>query len=304
MVNAHLNATFDATALSKIGSFGSNGPCDYINGAYSFAQILIKTRSQKGGVRARVWGMKQNKVFTYGRHATSQALKHASHAVTKVYLDNRQVDTKLRGQIDRLGIPVAKLSEGMARSDMKSGTAHQGIIGSISVPQLVVPFEKFLETLEVKPGVAVVLLDGVQDPHNVGAIIRSSAGLGASAVIMPERGNAAITGAVLKVSSGMAFRIALVHTASAKYAALELKKKGFKIYSLAGEGALPINKEEFKEPAVFILGNEGLGVEGEIKALSDKVLAIPMDPRCESLNVAAAAAVALYAWSVRDKDVV
>ena len=243
--------------------------------------------------------MKQNKVFTYGRHALSEALKYAPHAVTKVYLDNKQVDTKLRGQIDRLGIPVAKLSEGMARSDMKSGAAHQGIIGSISIPQLMVPFEKFLETLEVKPGVAVVLLDGVQDPHNVGAIIRSSAGLGASAVIMPERGNAAVTGAVLKVSSGMAFRITLVHAASAKYAALELKKKGFKLYALADEGARPINKEEFKEPAVFILGNEGSGIPEDIRKISDTVLSIPMDPRCESLNVAAAAAVALYAWSTK-----
>jgi 23S rRNA (guanosine2251-2'-O)-methyltransferase len=243
--------------------------------------------------------MKQSKVFTYGRHALSEALKYAPQSVTKVYLDNKQVDTKLRGQIDRLGIPVAKLSEGMARSDMKSGAAHQGIIGSVSIAQLMVPWQKFLDTLQARPGVALVLLNGVQDPHNAGAIIRSAAGFGASAVILPERGNASITGAVLKVSSGMAFRIPLVQAASAKQAAVELKKKGFKVYSLAGEGALPIGKEEFREPAVFILGNEAGGVEGEVRALSDKVLSIPMDPRCESLNVAAAAAVALYAWRVK-----
>ena len=241
--------------------------------------------------------MKQNKVFTYGRHALSEALKHAPHTVTKVYLDNKQVDTKLRGQIDRLGIPVAKLSEGMARSDMKSGAAHQGIIGSISIPQLMVPWQKFISAAPARG--AVVLFNGVQDPHNVGAIIRSAAGFGAGAVIIPERGNATVTGAVLKVSAGMAFRIPLVQAASAKQAALELKQKGYHLYSLAGEGARPISKEEFKESTVFILGNEAEGVEGEIKALSDQVLTIPMDPRCESLNVAAAAAVALYAWSIK-----
>ncbi len=240
--------------------------------------------------------MKQNKVFTYGRHALSEALKYAPHAVTKVYLDNKQVDTKLRGQIDRLGIPVAKLSEGMARSDMKSGAAHQGIIGSISIPQLMVSWQKFIVT---PPRGAVVLLNGVQDPNNAGAIIRSAAGFGAEAVIIPERGNAAVTGAVLKVSAGMAFRIPLVQAASAKQAAVELKQKGYTVYSLAGEGVRAIDKEIFKEPAVFILGNEAGGVEGEIKALSDQVLTIPMDPRCESLNVAAAAAVALYAWSTK-----
>lgn len=241
--------------------------------------------------------MKQNKVFTYGRHALSEALKYAPHAVTKVFLDNRQVDTKLRGQIDRLGIPVAKLSEGMARSDMKSGAAHQGIIGSISIPQLMVPWQKFVSAAPLRG--AVVLLNGVQDPNNAGAIIRSAAGFGVAAVIIPERGNASITGAVLKVSAGMAFRIPLVQAASAKQAALELKQKGYTVYSLAGEGARSISKEEFKDPAVFILGNEAEGVEGEIKALSDQVLTIPMDPRCESLNVAAAGAVALYAWSVK-----
>lgn len=241
--------------------------------------------------------MKQNKVFTYGRHALSEALKYAPHAVTKVFLDNKQVDTKLRGQIDRLGIPVAKLSEGMARSDMKSGTAHQGIIGSISIPQLMVPWQKFIGG--PLPRGAVVLLSGVQDPNNAGAIIRSAAGFGVEAVVIPERGNASITGAVLKVSAGMAFRIPLVQAASAKQAALELKQKGYTIYALAGEGAHSVAKEVFTEPAVFVLGNEAEGVGGEIKALSDRVLTIPMDPRCESLNVAAAAAVALYAWSTK-----
>lgn len=248
--------------------------------------------------------MKQNKVFTYGRHALSEALKYAPQSVTKVFLDNKQVDTKLRGQIDRLGIPVAKLSEGMARSDMKSGVAHQGIIGSISIPQLMVPWQKFIAAAPARG--AVVLLNGVQDPNNAGAIIRSAAGFGATAVIIPERGNASITGAVLKVSAGMAFRIPLVQAASAKQAAVELKQKGYTVYSLAGDlpagkagGAHSIVKEDFKNPAVFILGNEAEGVEGEVRALSDRVLTIPMDPRCESLNVAAAAAVALYAWSTK-----
>ncbi|MEK6654741.1 MAG: TrmH family RNA methyltransferase [Thermodesulfobacteriota bacterium] len=76
--------------------------------------------------------------------------------------------------------------------------------------QLLVPFEQFIETISPSPEVSVVVLGGVQDPHNVGAIIRSAAGFGASAVIIPEHGNASITGAVIKVSAGMAFRIPLV----------------------------------------------------------------------------------------------
>lgn len=240
--------------------------------------------------------MKQSKVFTYGRHALSEALKYAPHAVTKVYLDNRAVDTKLRGQIDRMKIPVGKLSEGLARSDMKSGSAHQGIVGSISISQLMVPLQRFLDTLTPSAGECIVILDGVQDPHNAGAIIRSAAGFGAAAVIFPEKGTASVTGAVLKVSAGMAFRIPLVSCASATQAALELKRKGYKVYALAGEAKESVASEPFEGPTAFILGNEGEGVGRQERSVADKALSIPMDPRCESLNVAASAAVALYAW--------
>lgn len=240
--------------------------------------------------------MKQSKVFTYGRHALSEALKYAPHTVTKVYLDNRAVDTKLRGQLDRLGIPVGKLSEGMARSDMKSGSAHQGIVGSISIANLMVPLEKFLASHTPTKDACVVILDGIQDPHNAGAIIRSAAGFGAAAVFIPVKGTTSVTGAVIKVSAGMAFRVPLVSCASATQAALELRRKGYKVYALAGESASSIDTEPFDAPAAFILGNEGEGVGEGSAAAADASLSIPMDPRCESLNVAASAAVALYAW--------
>lgn len=243
--------------------------------------------------------MKQNKVFTYGRHALSEALKYAPHAVTKVYLDRTMTDTKLRRQIDVARIPIAKLSEGMARSDMKSGAPHQGIIGSISIANLLIPMEKFLASHEPRKDSCVVILDQVQDPHNAGAIIRSAVAFGASAVFLPARGTTAVTGAVLKVSAGMAFRVPLVSCASATQAALELKRKGYRVYALAGEASHAIDEERFDAPAAFILGNEGEGVGKEERSAADRSLSIPMDPRCESLNVAASAAVALYAWRQR-----
>jgi 23S rRNA (guanosine2251-2'-O)-methyltransferase len=241
--------------------------------------------------------MKQNKIFAYGRYAVRDALLYAPRALTKVYLDHAMVDTKLRRQVEEAGVPVAKLSEGMARSDMKSGTAHQGIIGSISIPQLMLPYQKFLEELQATPATMLVMLNGVLDPHNVGAIIRTAAGFGATAVLIPEKGQAPVTGVVIKVSAGMAFRVPLVSIGSVKQTVADLKKKGFSIYSLAGEGSQNIGHEAFGTPAVFILGNEGSGVPEDIRKMSDKVLAIPMDSKCESLNVAAAAAVALYSWS-------
>src|SRR3989344_4383156 len=195
--------------------------------------------------------MKQSKVFTYGRDALSEALRHAPRDVTKGYLDRTMTDTKVGAQIDHLQIPVAKLSEGMARSDMKSGVAHQGIIGSVSLFALVQPFAKFVETLAPAKGTALVLLNGVQDPHNVGAIIRTAAGFGASAVLLPERGTAAVSGAVIKVSAGVAFRIPLVQGGGGEQTIIDLKRKGFKMYGLAGGAGTPLPPRQFDAPAVF-----------------------------------------------------
>jgi tRNA G18 (ribose-2'-O)-methylase SpoU len=79
----------------------------------------------------------------------------------------------------------------------------------------------------------------------------------------------------------------------------DLKKRGFTMYGLEGRGGQTITKENFDKPSVFVLGNEGEGVPAYIKSVCDKLLSIPTDPKCESLNVAAAGAVAFYAWSIK-----
>ena len=241
--------------------------------------------------------MKHNRIYIYGKHAVLEALRYAPHALTKVYLDPKGADPALKKALQSANLPTAALSEGLARSDMQSGTAHQGVVGQLSVPQLMRPYEKWVDSLAVTPDTNVVLLAGVQDPHNVGAIIRSAAGFGAAAVLMPEAGQAPVTGAVAKASAGMAFRIPLVHVSDLLHTVSDLKKRGFVICGLAGEGKHHLNAEPFDKPAVFILGNEGTGLPPHVRSLCDRLLTIQTHSRTESLNVAAAAAVALFAWS-------
>jgi 23S rRNA (guanosine2251-2'-O)-methyltransferase len=241
--------------------------------------------------------VKQNKVYTYGRHALEEALTHAPHAVLKVFAEQKALGKELREKIERAGVAVAPLAQGVSRADLKSGASHQGIVGQISLFNLLVPYQKFAEHLKVSPATSLVVLAGIQDPHNVGAIIRSAAGFGTSGVLLPQKAQAPVTGAVLKVSAGMAFRVPLVSVSDLQQTISDLKKRGFVVYGLAGEGAARITKEQFSEPAVFVLGNEGEGLPAHVKKLCDKELNIPMHPRCESLNVAAAAATTLFAWS-------
>ncbi len=246
--------------------------------------------------------MKSNKIYIHGKHALEEALRYAPKAINKIFFDRRLADKGLRKLIEQSGIPLGELGEGQAKADMKSGAAHQGVVAQVLLSELVVPFEKFIETLEVTPHTSLVFMSGVVDPHNVGAIIRTAAGFGAAGVLMPEVNQAPVSGAVIKVSAGMAFRIPLVSATKLQQNISELKKRGFTIYGLAGEGSKKITEEPFASPSVFIMGNEGDGIPGHLRALCDSVLSIPINPKCESLNVAAAAAVALYAWSAKHPE--
>jgi TrmH family RNA methyltransferase len=98
----------------------------------------------------------------------------------------------------------------------------------------------------------------------------------------------------------MAFRIPLLATEDACHALTLLKKKGFSAYAFAMDGDKKIFEENFSSPTVFVLGNEATGVSAETRALCDATLSIPISERAESLNVAAATAVGLYAWSLKN----
>ncbi|HUD02611.1 MAG TPA: 23S rRNA (guanosine(2251)-2'-O)-methyltransferase RlmB [Candidatus Paceibacterota bacterium] len=247
--------------------------------------------------------MKTNKLYIYGKHAVREAILHSPRSVVRVYVERGFTDSELMKFVQQSGVEQAPLNKGVTRADIKGGTAQQGIVAQLSLQELVVPFEKFLEGLEITPSTSLVFLSGVQDPHNAGAIIRSAAAFGAAGVLMQAQGASPVTAAVIKVSAGMAFRVPLVMVENVSQALAMLKKRGMTIYALAGKGAHSIETEPFAKAGLFVFGNEGAGIEPNVRALCDTTLSIPMHPRCESLNVAASAAVALFAWSAKHPEV-
>lgn len=244
--------------------------------------------------------MKTNKLFIYGKHAVREAIMHAPHAVTRIYVEKGFTDPELMKFVKQSGIEQAPLNVGAKKADIKGGNAQSGVVAQLSIQNLVVPFEKFLDELVIKPGQSLVFLSGVQDPHNVGAIIRSAAAFGASGVLLQTQHAAGISAAVIKVSAGMAFRVPIVEVQNPTQAMAMLKKRGVTIYAMAGKGTHSVETAAFAEPSLFVFGNEGQGIEPAIRALCQETLTIPMHPRCESLNVAASAAVALFAWSAKN----
>jgi 23S rRNA (guanosine2251-2'-O)-methyltransferase len=247
---------------------------------------------------------KPDKIYIYGKHAVMEALKNSPKLIRKIYLSPRQEDTKLRVTIARSGVPVSALDDRKDIGRIEGGGTHQGVIGVVSSDDMVRPFKEFLKGLKITNDTCLVIMSELQDPHNVGAVIRSAAAFGMAGVLMPEHNQSPVTGAVVKVSAGMAFRIPLVRIGNINQCVRDLKDAGFKIYGLEGEGGQDISKKSFDGPSVFIIGNEAEGIRMKTKELCDSLVAIQIHPKCESLNAAASTAIALYAWSVKHPNAV
>ena len=247
---------------------------------------------------------KSGKIYIYGRHAVLAALAHAPRAVRKVFLAREVRDPELRGLLTKNDIEPALLAPGRGEDLAGGGAVHQGVIAAIDPSKLVMALEEFLASLPstLPPSTAVAVLGEVQDPHNVGAIIRSAAAFGLSAVLIPEHRQAPVTGTVIKTSAGTAFQIPLVSIGNVNHALGVLKKRGFWIYGLAAEGSETLGSETFDAPAAFVVGNEGEGIRQKTLLACDVTLRIPMHSRTESLNAAVSAAVVFYEWSRKHPD--
>ncbi|MCX6702571.1 MAG: 23S rRNA (guanosine(2251)-2'-O)-methyltransferase RlmB [Candidatus Wolfebacteria bacterium] len=237
------------------------------------------------------------KTYIYGKHALTEALLNAPHIVKKVFLSPEMDDRELRDLLKKKAIP-AVFMRGSKEAEKMVGreTSHQGVIAIADTQSLVIDFRDFIEKLEPTKNTLLVILDELNDPHNVGAIIRSATAFGASGVLIPPHNQAPITGTVVKTSAGMVFRVPIVAIGNVNYAITALKEKGFKAYALLMDGQKNVAKEIFDAPTILVIGNEAKGVREKTIELCDVKLRIPMDTRCESLNASVSAAVVAYEW--------
>ncbi len=250
----------------------------------------------------------REKIYIYGRHALVEALTHAPRAVKKVFLSGEaNRDDALRKLLNERKVPFVSAQGNEAARMVGEDTAHQGIIAIVDPSAVMVDFDDFTRSIFPGRGVApsagtmLVLLDELTDPHNVGAIIRSAAAFGAAGVLLPFYRQAPITGAVVKASAGMVFRMPIVSIGNVNQTVDALKEMGFQTYGLMMDGTKNVSDAAFDTPTLFIVGNEGKGIRQKTLERCDVSLRIPMDPRCESLNASVSAAVVLYEWSKRKK---
>jgi len=262
----------------------------------------MRKKFDRGGGRRS--SRNRGKMYIYGKHALMEALQHAPHVLRKVFLSHEaSMDSELRDLLHSRSIGSASLKNAREADRMVGeDTAHQGVIAIADPSALMERFEDALAKMKPTEKTALVLLDELNDPHNVGAIIRSAVAFGATGVLIPFHNQAPITGAVVKASAGMIFRIPIIAIGNVNQTVMRLQKEGFRAYALAAEGTINVSEEQFDGPSVFIVGNEAKGVREKTLEHADVVLRIPIDARAESLNASVSAAVVFYAWSVRHPE--
>lgn len=240
--------------------------------------------------------MKREKTFIYGKHAVLEAIVKRPDIIEMLHvrddMGDAEVSTHIKKIANRKVFHGTKLPGGIHKD-----AVHQGLIAEIDPDKLLVPFAEFRSTLDVTDHTALVMLGEMDDPHNVGAIVRSAAAFGCRAVLLPEHRSCPVTGTVIKVSAGTAFSLPLVSVPNVNNALRALKDDGFWVYGLDGGGDTKLTEERFSKPSVFVVGNESRGMRLKTHELCDTVLSIPISSRAESLNASVSAATVLYAWS-------
>jgi 23S rRNA (guanosine2251-2'-O)-methyltransferase len=241
--------------------------------------------------------MKTDVEYIYGKHAVREVLTARPDVVTELHVSADFSDEDIIRRAERTKVMLRVFNLKNPPRGVSANASHQGVVAGIRPERLMVPFKTFKETVSVTEHTALLVLGEVQDPHNVGAVIRSAAAFGLAGVLIPPHNQSPVTGTVVKVSAGMAFKIPLVGITNVNTALRDLKDMGFWIYGLEGDGTTKTTTERFPKPSVFVLGNEGSGLREKTKETCDELISIPIHPRCESLNAAAATAIVLASWS-------
>ena len=253
----------------------------------------IKKQSKKPAPRKR----SKDTTMIFGKHAVDLALESVPAAIRSVYLAPNFSEARVAAKIKRLGCPVRPLEAGRWPHDLPQTANHQGIAASLDTSSLLRPLTDFLGDDVLKDSSTLLLvLAEVQDPQNVGAMIRSAAAFGVAAVLLPQQQQAPVTGTVVKVSAGMAFRVPLVSIKNVNQAIEQLQERGVRVLGLAGTGSTSLYKHTFAQPTALVVGNEGTGLRARTASLCDQLVRIPLHPRCESLNAAAAVTASLAIW--------
>jgi len=250
------------------------------------------------GKAAIITAMSSTPKVLFGFHAVGVRIKTAPTSVFEVFFDVSRRDARMRQFTDRAREAGVRLieSDGLRLAKMCGSHGHQGVVARVDALALVKSLDELLEQLEAD-GVAqplLLVLDGVTDPHNLGACLRVADGAGAHAVIAPKDHAAGISAIVSKVASGAAETMPYFMVTNLARTLGELKERNIWCIGTSDDAEKTIYDVNLTGPVALILGAEGEGMRQLTRKTCDELVSIPMHGAVESLNVSVASGVCLY----------
>jgi len=230
----------------------------------------------------------------FGFHAVTVRLKTAPASIIEIHLDSSRKDARMRQFAQRALDAGAKLidSDGERLNQMAGGLRHQGVVARVSPLPQRHSLDEVLDEVEGPP--LVLVLDGVTDPHNLGACLRVADGAGAHAVVAPKDHAVGLNATVAKVASGAAETVPYLMVTNLARSLNELKERDIRVIGTSEDAEMTLYDVDLRGPVALVLGAEGPGLRQLTRKTCDVVVRIPMAGALESLNVSVAAGVCLF----------
>jgi 23S rRNA (guanosine2251-2'-O)-methyltransferase len=236
--------------------------------------------------------MKNKMIF--GFHAVTSRLRHEAASVEEIFVDATRQDRRMQDMIavaKAAGVRVMPVEA--ERLDKIVGTRrHQGVIAFASQLSLARNLDELLDVVEGPP--LLLILDGITDPHNLGACLRVADGVGAHAVIAPKDRSVGLNAPAAKVASGAAESVPYITVTNLARTMRDLKDRGIWLIGTTDDADKGLYQGDFTGPTALVMGSEGEGMRRLTRETCDILVNIPMFGSVESLNVSVAAGVCLY----------
>ena len=233
-----------------------------------------------------------------GRNSVLELMRAAVPVAGLYIADGIERDDRIR-EIFRLAADqhVSLMEIGRTELDkLTGGAVHQGVSAKLNAYEYAHPDDLLVLADERDEPPLVILLDGITDPRNLGAVVRSAAGFGAHGVVIAERRSAQMTAAAWKTSAGAAARVPVARATNLTRQLKAYQEAGLMVVGLAADGDVALPDLELGDgPLVVVIGSEGKGISRLVAETCDQIVSIPMSSGMESLNAGVAAGVALYA---------
>ena len=263
-----------------------------------FEAAASKGRSAEPPRHRKPSSAKDDSELVTGRNSVLEALRAKIPATTLILAARLEMDDRVKEILslaNKRGVPVLEVMR--PELDRLSGrdTVHQGVALKVPPYQYAHPIALLEQVVDRQQTPLFVALDGVTDPRNLGAIIRSAAAFGAQGVIVPQRRSVGVTASAWKTSAGAAARVPVAMATNLTTTLKELKSQGVFVIGLDGDGDVPLHELELADgPLVIVVGSEGKGLSRLVAETCDAIVSIPIDSMTESLNAGIAASVSLY----------